>query len=52
MPPKRLGPIVVNTVKRPRSQFPLTRTSASGSEQVVEVTTTEEDTNKLAEIGS
>ncbi|RPB19212.1 hypothetical protein L211DRAFT_842841 [Terfezia boudieri ATCC MYA-4762] len=52
MPPKRPGPRVVNTAKRPRSQFPLNRTSASGSEQVVEVATTEEDTNELAEIGS
>ncbi|RPB19236.1 hypothetical protein L211DRAFT_842861, partial [Terfezia boudieri ATCC MYA-4762] len=51
MPPKRPGPRVVNTVKRPRSQFPLDSTSASGSEQVVEVTTTEEDSNELAEIG-
>ena len=50
MPPKQPGPIVENTVKRPRSQFPLNRTKAPELEQAVEVTTTTESTNELAEI--
>ncbi|KAF8417848.1 hypothetical protein EV426DRAFT_706584 [Tirmania nivea] len=33
MPPKRPGPIVENTVKRPRSLFPLNRAKASVLEQ-------------------
>ncbi|RPB28985.1 hypothetical protein L211DRAFT_881522 [Terfezia boudieri ATCC MYA-4762] len=50
MPPKRPGPIVENTVKRPRSQFPLNKAKASVPEQTVEVNTTGEATNELAEI--
>ncbi|RPB29665.1 hypothetical protein L211DRAFT_832369 [Terfezia boudieri ATCC MYA-4762] len=50
MPPKRPGPIVENTVKRPRSQFPVNRTKASEPKHVVEVTATAEATKELAEI--
>ena len=49
MPPKRPGPTVENTVKRPRSQFPLSRTKASEPEQTV-TETANATTNELAEI--
>jgi len=51
MPSKRPGPTVANTVKRPRSQFPLSRSKASEPEQAVTVTANAEaTTNELAEI--
>ena len=50
MPPKRPGPIVENTIKRPRSQFPLNRTKASEPDQAAAVTANPEATNELVEI--
>ena len=50
MPPKRPGPIVENTVKRPCSQFPLNKTKASEPEQAAAVTANAEATNEIVEI--